>query len=177
MARLLNFPSTLCTIAEQVYFSAADRGWTPNDDAGLVRLWTSDPVSSVQSPASTEEKNAKLDLVVNLLIAIHLVAAVESMSFAKHVGLPLQQLYELAVEAAGGSAMFKEFGPKLIPILEGSGSDDEELGTVLKKLKGAVDEAQKIKCPLYLGTGALNQLVAAGREAKLSGLVNLYNVR
>jgi 3-hydroxyisobutyrate dehydrogenase len=176
MARLLHFPSTLVTVAEQVYFSAADRGWTPNDDAGLVRLWTSDPVSSIQSPASAEEKSAKLDLVVNLLIAIHLVAAVESLAFAKHVGLPLQQLYELAVEAAGGSTMFKELGPKLIQILDGS-SEDEQLGSVLEKLKVAVDEAQKMKCPLQLGTAALNQLVASGKEPKLSGLVNLYNVR
>lgn len=72
--------------------------------------------------------------------------------------------------------MFKEFGPKLIQILDGS-SEDEQLGSVLEKLKIAVDEAQKMKCPLQLGTGALNQLVASGKEAKLSGLVNLYNVR
>jgi 3-hydroxyisobutyrate dehydrogenase len=99
------------------------------------------------------------------------------LSFAHHVGLPLQQLYGLAVEAAGGSAMFKEFGPKLIPILEGNASSDEDLSSVLTNLKKAIEKAQEMKCPLYLGNGALNQLLASGKETKLSGLVNLYNVR
>ncbi|KAF2274985.1 oxidoreductase-like protein [Westerdykella ornata] len=177
-ARLHSFPSTLVTAAEQVYFSAADRGWTPHDDASLVRLWTADPVTSIQSPASQEEKSSKLDLVVSLLTAIHLVAAAESIAFAKHVGLPLKQLYELAVEAAGGSAMFKEFGPRIIEVLEGGKGGEEALGRYLEGLRRAVEEAQKIKCPLFLGGAALNVLLAAGRkgEVTLGGLLGEYSV-
>jgi 3-hydroxyisobutyrate dehydrogenase len=177
MARMLKYPSMLCTAAEQVYFSAADKGYTSNDDAGLVRLWTSEPVSNIQCTLSQEDKDAKLDLVVSLLTGIHLVAAVESIAFAKHVGLPLQQLYQLAVEAAGGSAMFKEFGPKIISILEGKGGEDVGLESYLANLTGAVEEAQKIKCPVYLGSGALNMLVAASPGTKLSDLLRLYTVR
>lgn len=174
MARLLGFPTPLCTIAEQVYFSGADRGWGPNDDAGLVRLWTSEPVSSIQGSLSEEDKKAKLDQVVNLLAGIHLVAAVESITFAKHVGLPLEQLYELAVEAAGGSTMFKELGPKVISILEGKGSGEEALESYLERLKGAVEEAQSIKCPLFLGGGALNLLLATGKGTRLGELLKSY---
>lgn len=177
MARLVNFPTPMCTVAEQVYFAGNDRGWGPNDDAGLVRLWTSDPVAKIESALSDEDKSTKLELVVNLLTGIHLVAAVESITFAKHVGLPLPQLYELAVEAAGGSLMFKEFGAKIIPILEGKGTGEEELGNYLVKLKEAVDEAQKLKCPLYLGGGALNVLLATGKGTRLGELLKLYTVR
>lgn len=176
MARLHNFPSTLVQTAEQLYFSAADRGWTTHDDASIVRMWTSEPVSSIQNKVSDAEKAAKLDLVIDLMKAIHLVAAVESLSYAKHVNIPLQQLYELAVEAAGGSAMFKDFGPAIISILEGKGSD-ESLSDFLEGLKKAVAEAQKMKCPLFFGSSAVSQLLAAGKSTNLSGLVGLYQVR
>jgi len=176
MARLHNFPSTLVQAAEQLYFSSADRGWATHDDASIVRMWTSHPVSSIDCNLSDAEKAATLDLVVDLMKAIHLVAAVESLSYAKHVNIPQQQLYELAAEAAGGSAMFKDFGPAIISILEGKGSD-ESLDGFLEGLKKAVAEAQKIKCPLFLGSSALSQLLAAGKSTNLSGLVGLYQVK
>ena len=174
MARLLNFPSYLVSAAEQVYFAAVDKGYGANDDAGIVRLWTTNPVNSVKSTLSPEENEAKLDLVVNLLTGIHLVAAVESIAFAKHVGLPLPQLYELAVEAAGGSTQFKGFGTKLISILE-NGTGEEEVRDHLGRLKAAINEAQALKCPLYLGGAALNLLISA--NASLEGLLKLYTVR
>ena len=183
MARLLNFPTPLCTIAEQVYFSGNDRGWGSDDDASLVRLWTSDPVSSIKSSFSAEEKKAKLDLIVGLVTGIHLVAAAESIAFAKHVGLPLPQLYELAVDAAGGSVMFQHFGVKMIAILEGKdgegkgGEEENVIGDYLEKLKSAVDEAQAIKCPVYLGSGALNLLLQTGKDLGLAALLKLYTGR
>ncbi|KAF2654546.1 oxidoreductase-like protein [Lophiostoma macrostomum CBS 122681] len=177
IARLVNFPASLCTIAEQVYFAAADRGWTPNDDSGIVRLWTPDPVSNVQSTSSDEDKKAKLKLVIGLLTGIHLVSAAESITFAKHVGLPLEQLYTLAVDAAGGSTMFKTYGEKIIPVLEGTGDGDERLESHLKNLKEAVDEAQRIKCPVYLGGGALTLLLASGENTRLVGLLKMYSVK
>ncbi|KAF2254614.1 oxidoreductase-like protein [Trematosphaeria pertusa] len=177
MARLLNFPAPLCSIAEQVYLSSVDKGYGPNDDAGLVRLWSSEPVSNIQTEFSDEDKKAKLELVTNLLIGIHLCAAAESIAFAKHVGLPLPQLYELAVDAAGGSAMFKEFGAKMIPILEGERAENAEvLGSYLEGLKKAVEEAQNIKCPLYLGSGALNLMLQSGKNLDLATLLTLYTV-
>jgi 3-hydroxyisobutyrate dehydrogenase len=177
MSRLLNFPTPLCSIAEQVYTAGLDKGFGSHDDAGLVRLWTTTPVSSVESTLSASEKQEKLKLVTDLLAAIHLTAAAESIAFAKHVGLPLPQLYELAVEAAGGSAMFKEFGEKMIPVLEGKeSSEGKVLESYLEGLKKAVETAQGIRCPLYLGSGALNLLLQTGKNQDLASLLKLYSV-
>lgn len=176
MSRSVNFSSKLCSIAEQVYFSALDRGFGSNDDAGLVRLWTSEPVSSINS--EIPDKDAAIQLVIDLLTGIHLVSAAEAISLAQHVGIPLPQLYELACDAAGGSAMFKQAGGKMIEILEkkedGKGS---VLGGYAEKLKIAVDKAQEIKCPLYLGSAALNALLATGPELSLVKLLEGYSVK
>ena len=175
MSRSVNFPSKLCSVAEQVYFSALDRGWGANDDSGIVRLWTSEPVTSIQSSLSAEDKEAKLQLVVNLLTGIHLVSAAEAISLAKHVGIPLAQFYELACDAAGGSAMFKDAGAKMIAVLEGKeDGKGKVLGGYAESLKQAVDEAQAIKCPVYLGTGALNLLLQTGSELSLGSLLKCY---
>jgi 3-hydroxyisobutyrate dehydrogenase len=179
MSRSANFPSKLCSVAEQVYFSALDRGWGANDDAGLVRLWTSEPVSSINSSTlSASDKDSALELVVDLLTGIHLVSAAEAISLAQHVGIPLPQLYELACDAAGGSSMFKDAGGKMIEILQkkesGKGS---VLGGYAEKLKIAVDKAQEIKCPLYLGSAALNALLATGPELSLGSLLDGYSVQ
>jgi len=174
-SRSVSFPSTLCSAAEQVYFSALDRGWGANDDAGLVRLWTPEPVTSITTTLSAEEKETKLQLVVSLLTGIHLVSAAEAISLAKHVGIPLPQFYELACDAAGGSAMFKDAGAKMIAVLEGKeDGKGAVLGGYAESLKQAVDEAQAIKCPVYLGTGALNLLLQTGRELSLGALLKCY---
>ena len=134
-------------------------------------------MSSIQTTLSAEEKAAKLDLVVGLLAGIHLVAAAESIAFAKHVGLPLPQLYELAAEAAGGSTMFKEFGTKMISILEGKSGEAADAKLVqnrLEKLAKAVEEAQAIKCPVYLGSSALTLLLQTEKEPGLTSLLKLY---
>ncbi|KAJ4313627.1 hypothetical protein N0V94_006850 [Neodidymelliopsis sp. IMI 364377] len=177
MARQLGYPTPLCSIAEQVYFSAVDRGWGANDDAGIVRLWTSDPVSSIQNSLSAEEKQQKLALVKDLLTGIHLCAAAEALSLAKHVGIPLAQIYELAKDAAGGSKQFEDFGPKILPILEGqSDGNGKVLEAYVNKLHKALDEAQLIKCPLYLGNGALALMLQTGKSKDLASLLKYYSV-
>ncbi|KAJ8116110.1 hypothetical protein OPT61_g2391 [Boeremia exigua] len=176
-ARQLQFPTPLCSIAEQVYFAALDRGWGANDDAGIVRLWTSDPVSSISNSLSTEEKEHKLTLVKDLLRGIHLVAAAEALSLAKHVNIPLPQIYALAKDAAGGSKQFEDLGPKMLPILEGQADGNGKvLDGYVKTLQRALDEAQAIKCPTYLGNGALGLLLQTGKNRDLASLLNFYSV-
>lgn len=176
MARSKTFPATLCSIAEQVYFTAVDRGWGANDDAGLVRLWTSEPVTSIQSSnLSSEEKTEKLKLVVDLLTGIHLVAAAEAIGLAKQFSIPLPQFYELVCDAAGGSSMFNTAGKKMIEVLEGKeDGKGSVLGGYTESLRLAVEEAQKVKCPLFLGTGALNLLLQTGSELSLKALLGCY---
>ncbi|KAH6620426.1 oxidoreductase-like protein [Boeremia exigua] len=176
-ARQLNFPTPLCSIAEQVYFAALDRGWGANDDAGIVRLWTSEPVSNIQSSLSAEDKEKKLTLVKNLLRGIHLVAAAEALSLAHHVSIPLPQIYELAKDAAGGSKQFENLGSKMLPILEGQADGNGKvLGGFIAGLQEALDEAQAIKCPTYLGNGALGLLLQTGQSSDLASLLKFYSV-
>ncbi len=160
-----------------MYFAALDRGWGANDDAGIVRLWTSDPVANIQSSLSAEDKEQKLTMVEDLLKGIHLVAAAEALSLAKHVSIPLPQIYELAKDAAGGSKQFENLGPKMISILEGRvDGNGKTLDTYVEKLQIALDEAQAIKCPTYLGNGALGLLLQTGKDRDLASLLRLYSV-
>jgi len=175
MSRNIRFPATMCSVAEQVYFSAVDRGLGPNDDGGIVRLWTPDPVVNITCTLSPQEKDAKLQRVVDLLTGIHLVGAAESLSLAKHVGIPLQQFYQLACDAAGASTMFKEAGKKMIDVLEGNeDGKGRALDGYAEALKMAVEDAQAAKCPVYLGTAAFNILLQTGSELSLAALLKYY---
>lgn len=74
--------------------------------------------------------------------------------------------------------MFKQFGAKMIPVLEGKESgEDTKLGNQLESLRKAIDEAQSVKCPLYLGSGALNLLLQTGKKLDLASLLKLYSVQ
>lgn len=142
-----------------------------------MRLWTSDPVSSIQSSLSAEEKQRKLTLVQDLLRGIHLVAAAEALSLAKHVNIPLSQIYELAKDAAGGSRQFENVGSKMLPILDGQADGNGKvLDGYIEKLQQALDEAQAIKCPSYLGNGALGLLLQTGKNRDLASLLQYYSV-
>jgi 3-hydroxyisobutyrate dehydrogenase len=176
MANLVDFPVPLCSIAEQLYITGLNKDFGAQDDAGLVRLWTSEPVTSLP-PLSDEDKKAKLELVSNLLNGIHLCAAAEGISFAKHLGVPLPQYYELCVEAAGGSTQYKEQGIKMIDILEGKQEQDgASLSSYRDGLKAAISEARDKKIPLHLGNGALSLVEQAGKEQSLASLLKLYAV-
>ncbi|KAF4810277.1 L-threonate dehydrogenase [Colletotrichum tropicale] len=102
-ARRAGFPTPMTSAAEQAYFTALGRGWGPDDDAALLRLYIEGKgkIGPVKPTVKAEE--AKLKLVVNLLRGIHLCAAAEALAFAHFVGLDLEQVFELCTNAAGGS--------------------------------------------------------------------------
>lgn len=108
---------------------------------------------------------------------IHLVAAAEALSLAKHVSIPLPQIYELAKDAAGGSKQFENYGQKINAILDGqSDGNGKVLDSYIENLHKALDEAQAIKCPTYLGNGALALLLQTGKSRDLASLLKFYNV-
>lgn len=116
-------------------------------------------------------------MVKDLLKGIHLVAAAEALSLASHVNIPLPQIYELAKDAAGGSKQFELFGPKILSILEGkSDGSGKVLDAYVEGLHKALDEAQAIKCPLYLGNGALALMLQTGKSRDLASLLKYYSV-
>ncbi|TPX17105.1 uncharacterized protein E0L32_003223 [Thyridium curvatum] len=163
-ARRYGFPTPLTSTAEQAYFSAVGRGWGADDDASLIRLYTegAGKVGQVAGLAETEE--AKTSLVVNLLRGINLCSATEALSFAKRVGLDLDQVLDLCVNAAGGSTMLQELGPDLVKALQGDAGAPNgglKLQEIATGLQEAVEEAQRLKIPVYLGSAALN-LISIG---------------
>ncbi|KAK5657778.1 hypothetical protein OQA88_2851 [Cercophora sp. LCS_1] len=185
--RRSGFPTLLTSAAEQVYFSGIGRGFGPDDDSSLIRLYTEGKgkVGPVHGLAESEEQ--KLTLVVDLLKGILLCSAAEALAFANTVGLDLDQVFELCINAAGGSRILEKVGPEIIKAFkEGTvkqGWKASEGGLALKdvaeRLQAAVEEAQRIKAPLFLGTQALNVIrlalgshgegLAAGAVVKVWG--------
>ena len=173
MARLHNFPTPLSSSAEQVYLSAVSRGFAGHDDAGIVRMYYPDPISKASPTTTTgssgDDSSPKLHLILQLLAAIHVAAAAESIAYAKHMGIDLAQFFELASDAAGGSAAFRDRGPDMIQGLNGdvqvwSLSGRSSLDTIVADLSFVVQEGRKVNCPMFLATEALNLFIFAQRK-------------
>ncbi|KAK3323685.1 SET domain-containing protein [Cercophora scortea] len=184
-ARRSGFPSLLTSTAEQVYFTGIGRGFGPDDDSSLIRLYTEGKgkMGPLRGLAETEE--AKLALVLDLLKGILLCSAAESLAFANAVGLDLDQVFELCINAAGGSKMLQTFGPEIITAFRdgtaGQGWAVKDGGVDLKeiaeKLRVAVEEGQRLKAPLFLGNQAYNitrLALQSGTEALAAGAVVKY---
>lgn len=147
-----------------------------DDDSSLVRLYTegNGKVGPVYGTAESEED--KTALVLALMRGILLCAAAESLAFAHTVSLDLDQVLDLCVNAAGGSKVLEKLGPAIIKELGGAGdasSGESSLEDVFSGLSAAVEEAQRIKTPLYLGTQALSilQRVTQSKGTGSAGVV------
>lgn len=178
-ARRYQFPAPMTSTAEQVYLTALGRGWGADDDASVLRLYTESlgRVGAVTTQASTEDE--KLSLLVGLLEGIHLCSAAETIAFAHHVGLDLDQVLALCVDAAGGSRMLNKVGPDMRSAFQAGGDratqgwQDEatvSLQGMADKLQAAVDEAQRLKMPLFLGNQALTLCRLALQGPTTAGL-------
>ncbi|KAK4200348.1 NAD binding domain of 6-phosphogluconate dehydrogenase-domain-containing protein [Triangularia verruculosa] len=160
--RRSSFATPMTNTAEQIYFTAIGRGWAMDDDSSLVRLYTegNGKVGPVHGTAESEEE--KTCLVLDLMRGILLCAAAESLAFAHAVNLDLDQVLDLCVNAAGGSKVLEKLGPAIIKEIRGGAGDaaagETSLTGIFDGLKAAVEEAQRIKTPLYLGTQALSIL-------------------
>ncbi|EON63171.1 hypothetical protein W97_02398 [Coniosporium apollinis CBS 100218] len=166
MARVYQYPTPLTSVAEQVYLQGLSQGFGPQDDAGMVRMYYPQPLSQMTATLSGEDEEIQLSKIVRMLAGIHLCAATEAIAFAKHVRLPLGQFYELANDAAGGSAMFRQAGADMIKALEGDEAVLDKpqrycLGEVVGHMLQVNEEAAKLKCPVYLASAALNLLLLA----------------
>ncbi|KAF2838446.1 oxidoreductase [Patellaria atrata CBS 101060] len=185
MARLEQFPTPLSSISEQVYLSGLSQGYGPNDDSGMVRIYYPDPVLKVNSEVSSEEQDHHIKLVLNMLMGIYICAASEAIGFAHHLGLPLDQFFELVNDAAGGSKMFRKCGGAMIRAIKGEESvlDYSSVGdlrSICEKMSAVVDEMRRVNCPAYLATGALNLLLLAqkrsGPNATVENVLKIWNV-
>ncbi|KAK9420736.1 hypothetical protein SUNI508_00827 [Seiridium unicorne] len=183
-ARRIGFPTPMASAAEQVYFSGLGKGYGPDDDSSMIRLYTEGKgkVGPVASTVQAEED--KLALVINLLRGIHLCSAAETIALAVRLGLDLDQVLDLCLNAAGGSYMLEAVGPELVAGFRAQTSSTqgtESLAKLSQELQDAVDEAQRLKVPIFLGSQALNiaRLTLAHRpktasEATLGDVVKVW---
>lgn len=164
------FPTPMTSTAEQVYFSGIGLGYGPDDDSGMIRIYTEgkDKAGAVQGQFESDE--SKVNLVVALLKGIHLCSAAESLSFAKKCGLDLDQVFDLCINAAGGSTVLQTIGPEMMKLYRGQDlmADSEGLGALGQQLQTVIEEAQRLKVPLYLGAQALNIIRLALQHASQS---------
>ncbi|KAM6511475.1 hypothetical protein FALCPG4_016480 [Fusarium falciforme] len=155
-ARRYGFATPMTSTAEQMYFLGLGKGLGSHDDGHLIQLYLEGGarLGVLEKDIAVD---AKVQLVVNLLKGIHTCAAAETLSFAHHVGLDLDQVLELCINAAGGSAMLKAIGSDIIRVLRGQPAEAKKgLCALAKELEQAVEEGQRLKLPLPLATQALN---------------------
>ncbi|CAI7668906.1 unnamed protein product [Penicillium pancosmium] len=161
-ARQNQFPTPLCSTAEQVYLSALLQEYGPVDDSSMVRQYYKEPITKVSSTKSAEETAEALQLVLDVMELTNLVAAAEAIGFARHLNVELKQFFTLVSDAAGAS---RQFMTKGLEIIEGKiGQNSESLNDAITRLEKGVQKARDLHCPLHLGNAALNQLFMAKRH-------------
>lgn len=165
-ARLHKFPVPLSSTAEQTYLTGLLYGWGPRDDSAMVRMYYPDPIAKVQSSKSPEEAAADLEKVVKLMTYTNICAAAEAIAFARFLKVDTNQFYDLVVNAAGGSKIFRTLGDIMIkgipkgPAPEGTLSIDR----VIEELSEIIQKGRDLYTPLNLATEALNVFLLAQRQ-------------
>jgi 3-hydroxyisobutyrate dehydrogenase len=166
-ARQSQFPTPLCSTAEQVYLSALLQGYGAVDDSSMVRQYFADPITKVECTKSDEETAEALKLVLDMMEVTNLVAAAEAISFARYLNVDLKQFYTLVADAAGASRQFTTKGLEIIEgLAQGASGASETVDAATSRLEKAVQKARDLHCPLNLGNAALTVLYMA----KKSGL-------
>lgn len=132
----------------------------------MIRLYNPEPLSKLELIEGTND-NQKLKIVLSYYRIVHLLAAAESLAFAHHLKLPLEQLVTLANDAAGGSAMFKKFGPAIVELLTSRGEPKEggsSINDLLQEMEIVLDAGKEVRCPLFLGSAAYDILARIQRH-------------
>jgi len=187
--RISQFPTPMAAIAEQLFLSGVSLGWAADDDSSMVRLYYPESLSSVSTTTTSPSKlsiQEREQLVLDLLSAVHLVTAAEALAFTHHLGLDVQQYFDLCADAAGASWSFRALGPSIMGLLTGSAppaiSSSVKKVSLDERIEGlgkVLAEAKNVGCPIYLGSEAMSALALARRRvgggvAEVEGLVTGY---
>ncbi|KAL8754116.1 MAG: hypothetical protein Q9184_005213 [Pyrenodesmia sp. 2 TL-2023] len=196
-AREHKYPLPLLSTAEQLYLTAISAGWGAEDDCVLVRLYLAsqpDLVATRAGQSSSATPTVSLETIEVIMIAVHLVAMSEAMSFCAYLGIDVGLMYDIVSNAAGSSAVFikyfqkmeedgwklqgmPEVGERLVSLIPflfapllGVTPFDRNMGRGWSGLirllaqKVAMDEVYALRYPLYLGSAALQVFMRAMAE-------------
>ena len=112
-SRDYSFPLPLLSTSEQLYQQAISNGYSKEDDCVLVRLYLPLQHDLVHEQAKETESGGKaiisIDDVKNLMVAVHLAATSEAMAFCERLGVDLDLMYDIVLNAAGASASFEKY--------------------------------------------------------------------
>ncbi|KAJ5939786.1 hypothetical protein N7466_002920, partial [Penicillium verhagenii] len=162
-AREYQFPTPLCSTAEQVYLGALLQGYGPIDDSAMVRQYFQTPIRDVSNHLDLSEEIELRQYVLDMMEVTNLVATAEAVAFARFLKVDLEQFYRLVSDAAGSSRQFMIRGLEMIEgqidLLPGT----ETIDDAILRLERSVQKARDIHCPLHLGNAALNTLFLAQR--------------
>lgn len=125
------------------------------DDSIVVKMYTNTVVADVRCTMDDAEREAKIQMILEYLIAVHIGAAAEAIMLADHCGIPLKQFFALVLRSAGTSRMFERFAEAM--------SDDEGAEPVtgrtmqqcVQSLVKAIDEAVTANISLPLANAVL----------------------
>ena len=149
---------------EQVYTSAIYLGYGPKDDAAIVNMYWAGDVTTVKCTLSKEERESRIKMLIEALVAIHIASASESIMMADECGIPLKQFFELVQMSAGASKVFGMYAEAM--------SNDEgaepQTGRTMKdceqNLVNLIDMAMAVNCACPVTNGALNMFSLFGRR-------------
>lgn len=187
-ARRISFPVPLCSAAEQMYLMGLLNGLGSEDDAGMVRMYfpsfAAPKNSNINLSSNEKDVQEKLQLVLDFLEIVHLVAAAEATAFAHRLDLDLKQFVILVNDAAGATTAFRNISPHLLialgtpDVMVASEAADVSVGVCINRLNKVVSKARSEFCPLHLANAALGVLTVvkhmAGSNAGVSSTVKFY---
>lgn len=147
-----------------MYLSALLQGYGPKDDSAMVRQYYPKPLAEVTCTA--EDPSAALQLVLDLMLGVNLVAAAEAIAFARYLDVDLAMFHRLVSDAAGASKVFIHKGLEMIEgrIGDKAPEGSQTLDEAVAQMEKVVQKARDLHCPLHLGNAALEKLLMARRH-------------
>lgn len=174
-ARMIGFPATLSAVSEQLFSAGIGAGLGRDDDGNIVKLWERFGGKAVVESGSIEEEEAKaakaesgedaIQIVGDLLYAVHLISAAEALAFARRKNMNLADVFNVVGTSAATSKPLVEFKDELSNPAKEPKSGQKTVNEVLESLNGVIAAAKKSNTPLFLTQAALVRLT----EAKAQG--------
>lgn len=165
--------------AEQVYVFGCTHNMDKDDDAGIVRMYIPQAVGSVRCTLDSVERDRRIRIVIETLIAIHVASASEAIMLADHCGIPLPQFFDLVQRSAGNSRMFGKFAQAMRDDEGAEPLTGRTMEQCTEWLAKAIDEAMVLRTAMPLANMVLNlfefERRRVGEELEASNILRTWD--